>query len=252
MAKKKKKQKKKTRAGHRRLQIALIVCGALAVLLAAAYFYVRSHYTIAHIYVNGNTHYTEAEIVEMVMNDKLSENSLYLALRYRNRPITGVPFVERMDVEVLSPDTVRIRVYEKALAGYIEYLGRYMYFDRSGVVVESSEIATPGIPEVMGLSFDYVVLYEPLPVGDPDVFEEVLTIAQVLEKNALTADRIFFDKNNHVYLYFGNIRAEIGDDTYINEKIAQLPLLLPRLEGRSGILRMKDYTPGATITFDED
>ena len=42
----------------------------------------------------------------------------------------GVPFVEKMDVSVVDPHTIKIEVYEKALAGYVEYLGHYMYFDK--------------------------------------------------------------------------------------------------------------------------
>ena len=63
-----------------------------------------------------------------------------------------------MDVNILTPNTIRISVYEKALAGYVEYLGRYMYFDRDGTVVESSSERTRGIPQVTGLRFDYVVV----------------------------------------------------------------------------------------------
>ena len=30
-------------------------------------------------------------------------------------------------------------VYEKAVAGYVEYLDKYMYFDKDGTVVEASD-----------------------------------------------------------------------------------------------------------------
>ena len=77
-----------------------------------------------------------------------------------------------MSVRVDSPDSITIRVYEKSVAGYVEYMGRYMYFDRDGIVVESSETRTEGIPQVTGIRFDHVVLYEALPVKNTDIFQE--------------------------------------------------------------------------------
>lgn len=47
-----------------------------------------------------------------------------------------------MNVSILAPDTIKITVYEKALAGYVKYLDTYMYFDKDGYVVESSGIRT--------------------------------------------------------------------------------------------------------------
>ena len=46
----------------------------------------------------------------------------------------------------------------------MEYLEKYMYFDKEGIIVEASNEKTQGIPLVTGLSFEHVVLYEPLPV----------------------------------------------------------------------------------------
>lgn len=73
------------------------------------------------------------------MKGRFSHNSIYLAVKYRNKSIENIPFIEKMDVNILSPDTIRINVYEKALAGYVEYLGGYVYFDREGTVVGKAQ-----------------------------------------------------------------------------------------------------------------
>ena len=95
-------------------------------------------------------HYSAAEIRSMIMTGYFGDNSLYLSLKYKNKDIKDVPFVETMDVAVQSNDTIKITVYEKALAGYVEYLGRFMYFDNKGVVVEASKVITKGIPQITG------------------------------------------------------------------------------------------------------
>ena len=212
----------------------------------------RFYSKVTNIYVSGNTHYTNEEIIDMVMTDGLSRNSLYLSFKYRNKSIEGVPFVEKMDVDIVSPDTIRINVYEKAVAGYIAYLGRYMYFDRDGIVVESSMEPSDVVPQVMGLDFNYVILHEKLPVDNETVFAEILDLTQLLDKYNMHADKIFFDNEYNVYIYFGDIEVSLGTSSYIDEKIIQLQYILPNLEGKKGLLEMKDFDEDTkNITFEE-
>ncbi|MCR5558397.1 MAG: FtsQ-type POTRA domain-containing protein [Butyrivibrio sp.] len=232
-----------------------IIAGIILTLLIiawAAFKYVLDNYTVTNIYVNGNTHYTNEEIIDMVIDGKLDNNSLFLSLKYRDKSIENVPFVEKMDVDIISPDTIRINVYEKSIAGFISYLGHYMYFDRDGIVVESSREPSDNVPQVLGLDFNYVVLYEKLPVENDKVFSEILDITQLLDKYELNADKIFFDKEYNVYLYFGGVEVSLGTSDFIDEKIIQLQYILPNLEGKNGILEMKDFDEDTkNITFEE-
>ncbi len=238
------------------LHKSLFIIGAiiLIVLIAAisALSYFAHNYTITNVYVDGNVHYTDEEIMNMVMTDKLDRNSMYLSLKYRDKEITGVPFIEKMDVEILSPDTIRINVYEKAIAGYVKYLDRYIFFDRDGIVVETSEQPSDDVPLVLGLSFDYIVLHEKLPVENENVFKEVLDITQLLNKYDLKADKIFFDSDFHLYIYFDEVEVSLGTNDNIDEKVIQLQYILPELQGKSGILEMSEYDSNTqNITFEQ-
>ncbi|RKM55671.1 FtsQ-type POTRA domain-containing protein [Butyrivibrio sp. X503] len=239
---------------NRSLYIIALIILAVFVIIVGVIKYIADNYTITNVYVNGNKHYTDEEIVEMVMTDKFCKNSMYLSFKYRNKSIRDIPFIEKMDVDIISPDSVKINVYEKAVAGYIAYLGHYMYFDRDGIVVESSFEPSDDVPQVMGLSFDSVIIHEKLPVENGEIFEEILDITQLLEKYELNADKIFFDSEYNVYLYFGGIEVSIGTKDYIDEKIIQLKNILPKpeLEGKSGIIEMKDYDEDTkNISFKE-
>ncbi len=222
-------------------------------ILFAVYRYITTAYEVTTVYVDGNVHYTNEEVMDMVMGGRYGNNSLYLALKYRNKGIEGVPFVEKMDVHILSPNTIRISVYEKALAGYVEYLGRYMYFDRDGIVVESSEDRTSGIPQVTGLKFNYVVLNELLPVENDEIFKRILDITQLLNKYELMADKIFFDSSYDLTLFFGEVRVMLGSNSDIDQKIIRLKNILPELEGKKGTLQMENYTEDTkNITFQQE
>ena len=105
---------------EKKVRLLLIACVVLVLLIAGIFVYEK--YTIRTVYVEGNTHYTDEEIKDMVIDGKLSNNSIYLSILYRNKEIKDVPFIETMDVSILSPDTIQINVFEKALAGYVDFL----------------------------------------------------------------------------------------------------------------------------------
>ena len=237
----------------RRIILSAILFSLLAAL-TAAYIYIVNNYTVTTIYVEGNIHYTNEEIIEMVIGDGMyGNNSLFLSLKYRDKGIENVPFIQTMDVTVETKDTIRITVYEKALAGYVAYLGRYVYFDKDGIVVETSLEKTEGIPQVTGLKFDHVILHEQLPVEKPEVFADILNITQQLDKYSMSADKIYFDADYQVTLFFGEARVALGNDIYIEEKIMKLQYILPDLLGKSGILDMREYSEDTkSYSFEQD
>ncbi|GFI01825.1 FtsQ-type POTRA domain-containing protein [Lachnospiraceae bacterium 64-25] len=228
--------------GHKSL---FIIGGMLTVFLAvivAVFIYIIKNYTVTTIYVEGNIHYTNEEIIDMVMEGHYGNNSLLLSLVYKDKSITDIPFIEKMDVSVMDPNTIKIEVYEKALAGYVEYLERYMYFDKDGIVVESSYEKTDGVPMVAGLKFDYVVVHERLPVEDEAIFASILNITQLVNKYNLSVDRIYFGSDGSLTLYFDEVKAALGAGDNLDEKIMKLQYMLPSLVGEKGTLHMENYT----------
>lgn len=228
--------------GHKSLLIIGGMLTAFFVLLAAGFSYIITNYTVTTVYVEGNVHYTNEEIMGMVMEGRYGNNSLLLSLVYKDKGVTNVPFVEKMDVSVIDPHTIKIEVYEKALAGYVEYLERYMYFDKDGIVVESSLEKTQGVPMVTGLKFDHVIVHEPLPVEDPAIFTSILNITQLVNKYNLSVDRIYFGSDGSLTLYFEEVRAALGTGDNLDEKIMKLQYMLPSLSGKKGTLHMENYT----------
>lgn len=235
-------KKKKTKKTYEKVLISLaVVCFIVAVLFITVICLLEI-YKVKTVYVNGNVHYTSSEIKDMIMVGDLGDNSIYLSLKYKNKTIEDVPFISAMNVEIVSPDTIKITVYEKNLAGCVEHLGEYIYFDRDGMVVECSPNITEGVPVVSGLSFDSVVLYEPLPVSDEKVFELILTIAQLYDKYEMEAQRIQFVSGGNIVVHTGNIRAAMGKGENIDDKVMTLAGIMPNLEGQSGTVKLENYT----------
>ena len=215
--------------------IILALCGGACI-------YIRNKYTIKTVYVQGNVHYTEEEIKTLVMNGTFGDNSLYLALKYRDTGVKGIPFIDVLDVDILAPDTIKIMVYEKTLTGYLKYLDSYLYFDKDGEVVESSAVRTLGVPQITGLDFDYVVVGEKIPVENPEIFDGILNVTMLLKKYSLAADKIHFSKSGGVTVYFGDVKVSLGNEpAKLEDKLVLVPGFLETLGGKAGTLGMETY-----------
>ena len=239
-----------------RLIIKIVVGLAIVAGILGGIYYLLTAYRIdpEKVTVEGNKHYSSEQISDMVMEGPLGDNSLVLSWKYKNKKITDVPFVDSISVSVPTKDSIKIVVFEKALAGYVKYLDRYMYFDKDGYVVESSNVLTEGIPQVTGIAFNSVEIGKKLGTGDGEYFSRTLDITKLMDKYDLSVDRTYFHDEGEVTLYFGHVRVSLGSDiNHIEDKVMNLPFFLDRLQGHSGVLHMEEYdeTNGMYI-FKED
>lgn len=235
---------------HRRgfLAAAVLVLGLLlAGLLVVTLFQIRD------VDVTGNSHYTKEEILDRVIADKYSSNSLYLVFKYKYLDTEEIPFVDKIEVSLQGPGKVKIRVYEKSIVGYVTYMGANLYFDKDGIVVESSSEVKEGIPCISGLRFDSLALYQKLSVENDSVFERILNITQLVKKYELLPDKIEFGSDMELTLYFDQVRVALGNSGSLEVKVGRLHDLFPDLEGRSGIFHMENYTEDSKfISFEQD
>ena len=217
-----------------------------SVLLAAGIFRVDK------VEVTGNSYYTEEEIKKLVMGEH--KNSLYLVFLYDYLDGKEIPFVDSVEVSLVSPSHIKIRVYEKTMIGYVKYMGANLYFDKDGTVVESSEEVLDGIPCIKGLKFDTLTLYQPLNVKNKDIFDILLSVTQMMEKYELKPDAITLKKEGtEIVLTFANVRVNLGSGENMDVKAARIQSLLPDLEDKSGVLHMEEYTNESTnISFIKD
>ena len=240
-------------AKKRRPGKGFLIAAVLAVILAAAVILAVTLFQIRDVEVTGNSHYSEQEIIDRVITDKYSSNSLYLYLKYQYLETTPIPFVDKVEISLRGPGEVGIRVYEKSIVGYVAYMGANFYFDKDGVVVESSSEETEGIPCISGLKFDSLALYQKLSVKDDSIFQRILDITQLVKKYELSPDQIEFGSNQNLTLYFDQVRIALGNSGSLDEKVGRLHELYPDLEGRSGVLRMENYTEDSKfISFEQD
>lgn len=249
---------KEERRKRKRRKIQLYIFLIVTLLIALAAYIVIEVFTVENVEVEGNEWYSASQIEEMVLNDEYSWNSLYVTLKYRLMDIGEVPFVDAMEVSLDNPHTVRIKVYEKGILGYlyIPILGQNAYFDKDGFVVETSTNIIPDVPKVTGVSCSEVVLYEKLPLEDESILRLLLNLTQTLKKYELEPDEIAFDEKEGAIVYYGSIRAIVGDEENLSQKIIRLSEILQDLSEMgltSGTLHLENWTEeNRDIVFDRE
>ncbi len=219
---------------------AAVLTGTAVLLLFANFFYIKE------VTVVGNDHYSNKEIVEFVVGDGYRRNTIYLYLNYKYRKHPDIPFVDDFEVSMNSLNSITIRVYEKNIVGYVRYLGKNVYFDKDGIVVESSDEEIEGVPMITGLYFDQLAIYQSLNVEDSRIFDTILQITQLLTKYSLDPDELHLGNLDDMYLQIGDVRVTLGSGDHMEEKIARIKQLEPDLLDKSGTLDMKNYTDEST------
>lgn len=243
----------KRRHAKKTINFKWILSGIAALILLFSVLIAVGIFRVKKVDVSGNSYYSEEQITKLVMEDSYN-NSLYLMLQYGYFGGKEIPFVDNVEVSFVSPGHVKIRVYEKTMIGYVEYMGSNLYFDKDGTVVESSNEVLAGIPCIKGLKFDTLSLYKPLNVENTQMFEVLLSMTQMMKKYELAPDAITLKNDGaEIVLTFLNVRVNLGAGDNMDEKAARIKSLLPDLADKSGVLHMEEYTNESTnISFIKD
>lgn len=198
---------------------------------------------IQQVTVSGNYRYTSEELVDMIFRTKADRNTLYCYGKDKLGEHQQIPFVEDYQLVFRGPFEVEIIIHEKSVVGYVMYMSSCMYFDKDGIIVESTNKEIEGIPRIAGLEFGQIVLHKPLPVADEDIFEQILILTQVLSTHNLKVNRIQYDRKGDATLYMDDLEVVLGDKSNIDGKILRLSNMMPELEGLKGTLYLDTYDP---------
>ena len=223
----------------------IVVLAALAVLFILGLSF-AGVFRVRQVTVTGNAYYNKEEVVDLLLDEGSLQNTLLVYLRYKYQEHPEIPFIDDFEVTMDSWQSLKIRVYEKNMVGYVRYLGQDVYFDKDGIVVESSTQELEGIPQISGVTFDSLAIHQPLSVEDPTIFDTILSITKLLTKYDLDPDEIRFGAGGELFLQLGDVKVALGTGENLDEKISRLKQLEGDLKDKSGTLHMENYTDETT------
>lgn len=233
------KNKARKRRGHKKIIVFLVAFIIIFLSLTVAFVF-----KVENIEYAGSQHYSNEELTKSIFNGKSPNALLYFLFEKNNQ--NAIPFIQKYDIEIIWPNKMIVTVYEKPIIAYVDYMGCDMYFDKDGVIVESSTKTLSGVPQVTGLSFKSIVLNSKLEVSEPSVFSKILKLTQSFDKYELIVDNIYFDSNSEVTLYMGQIKVLLGNCDKLVDKLNELKQISPDLTGKKGTLHLENYTTDTT------
>lgn len=219
----------------KRIKIILLVLSCVLLLAGTGVYFL---FRVNRIEYTGNRHYDETQLNQYLFGGHPPNALLYMLLGNKEQKI---PFIQRYDVEIEWPDKMAVTVYEKAIVGYISYMGCNMYFDKDGIVVESSSEYYEGVPEISGLSFRSIVLDSKLDVGNDAVFGQILELTQAFDKYDLDINKVYFNAAYEVTLHMGDIKILLGSAADCMDKLYALKQMSGKLTDMQGTLYLSDY-----------
>ena len=217
----------------------LLLLGILAILAAGIWGY--NLFRLKNIRFDGLTRYSEEEFINKLDQGFLTSLTPFFCLTdtFSEKEI---PFVETYEIDYVDRQTARIRVHEKRVTGCVVVMGRYMFFDKDGIVVESSDSLVPGIPVVTGLEFDEIVLYRKLQVQKLSLFDTILELTRLFEQYSIPVQEVSFSSGYEVTLHLENITVLLGKKQTYDDAVRALDEILLSLSGRTGTLDMRNYS----------
>ncbi len=223
----------------RRIILILLILGIPSILFIST-FYIKKFEVV------GSRQYTTEQITAELVKTKLDSNSLYLYLKHRYFTDVTIPFVEKIDVTMTDTHTITIYVYEKMVAGCVEFMGEYMYFDKDGIIVESSTERLEQIPVIKGLRFNKIMLHEKLELEKQKdkLFDVIINLTQLIQKYELDVDKITFSSDYNVTMDCGEIRVLLGKKSTYDEALSELKNILAEAKGMEITLDMRNYVKG--------
>lgn len=226
--------------------IAILIVIIMAVVLAVSVIIVFKAETVT---VTGNEICDEDEIRKVFTSGPLGDNTLVIKLRDKLGAFESIPFIRDADITVVDRNTVNIQVYEKSLIACFYYMGQYIYFDKDGMILETTNEKMDNIPCIEGISFTNFTLNEIIAVEEEGQIDMILDLSELINHYSLDVDRVVFSNKNEVTLYCGGIKVFLGNKSLYDQQIASVSDVIRKSlkKGMSGTIDMRNYQRGDKI-----
>jgi cell division protein FtsQ len=223
-----------------------LIAAVILVIAAAVLFALP----IRHVQVEGGEIYSKQEIINSAMSDRFSYRMLYFFVKSKLGRVNKLPFTQEIDVEWNSPVSVTLHVYDKTISGCVKYMGKYIYFDKDGVVLQSLSETMDGVPVVTGIKFGKFTMNEAFEVEDDTLFDTIMNLSQLIQHYNVPVNQIKFDGKN-VTLYSGKVQVYLGEKDFYDDDLAVLASVLKKTnkKGLSGTIDMEHFVPGNRISL---
>ena len=226
---------------------------SFAIAIVAIIFVLSIFLRVEEIYVEGNTHYTDEEIIRAI--DIEEGDNLFFFDRFGalSRVFAKLPYVEEVSVERTLPNKVTITVEEsKALAYLILGEEKWTLDQNCKVLGKAADGETAFLVPVVGVKPGTLLIGEDMETEDknPNIVQYLADVLYQIEERGLqySVTKVdFTDPNNVSFSYAGRYTVILGSNNKTEYKFGMFMSVMSKLlEGDVGIINLAD---GSTARF---
>ncbi len=223
-----------TKKKRRGLIVLLIIEAAVAVAVMVILFGFKTKNVICE----GNTRLEDSQISEYIFQGKLPNAVIYKLFGNKNK---HVPFVEKYDVSIAKPDTLKLTIHEREYYGYFKIENTNFYFDKTGTITDVSERQLEGVTPVEGAGFIPVREGENITLANEQFGKGLMTFANSFYEYKIPSDKITFDDKGDYVLKIKDVTVLCGPAEYTDEKMDRLSRLIPEMQDLKGVLHLEKF-----------
>lgn len=233
------------RKRHRKWMIPLAV---IIVIVFCIFFF-----QVKEVSIEGNTYYSQEQMAKMFQTNFMEKNLLSFWLMDKLSLTPELEFVREYEISYPSPNEVHIKLYEKTIVAGIAYSNQYIYFDKDGAVMQSSDEPVGDIPLFETKSMTTFTMYKKVNMEDAGQLGQIINLANLFQHYNITWDKVQFGENSEAFLYSGDIRVDLGKKDNYDEQISALASILGQLQkdNRKGTVDMSNYEVKGTVIFEQ-
>ena len=211
-------------------------------------------FLIREVTVEGNTFFPAEKVAESYQQHfwqkNILTNMLMDALGFTEDP----PYVRESEESYPSFGELHIKLHEKSILAAVKYSNHYIYFDKDGMVLKTTEDPLPDIPFFESDDVTDFTLYHTLSTGREELLTQMLNLSSRLTYYKIDWDRADFDTEGHAAIYSGKVTVRLGRRLDYDEVISILPDILKtaRDTGDKGTIDMTNYKAGQSIIFKKE
>lgn len=199
----------------------IILLAVIAVFAFCAFFF-----RVKKVSIEGNTFYSQSQMAEMFQKNIMERNVITFWLMDKFSLTPELDFVREYEVSYPSPNEIHIRLYEKAIVAGIAYTNQYIYFDKDGMVLQSTDKPLDDIPLFETKNLTTFTLYAKIQMEDEGLLSQIMNLANLFQHYQITWDKVQFNAENEAFLYSGDIKVALGKKDNYDEQISALSSLL--------------------------
>lgn len=167
------------------------------------FFFFSSRYSIENVEIEGAS--LSNEQLHKISQDVIGKNIFLYDKKDLKKEISKIPTIETYLVQKKYPKSLRIQVHEHEALANVLYNGKFLVVSSESTIIEMNQ-KVDSITEIKGFSLSDVELGEKVKSNNPEMFNEALDLADLIQQAGIANTYIEADQLE--------LRVYLGENFY--------------------------------------